>query len=205
MIAETAPVSSQGVAPHLIAWTGAVLLIQLVQKWLKEGYERAREIVREDEFMSGSSQGFVMGLLDWEWHTVVVRFGRFRHFQIYKMDAELNYIRVHAYNRGLAAGYVRGKGLSAELKKRRGSKKSAGSPMCTAIPQDGLPAPALWGSGSVRNAFRSTTSLISRALCGSTCSYDQTGNRAGSAGRRFFACHLGLPGCPRHARRRLPW
>src|SRR5262245_25413782 len=117
MIAETAPVSSQGVAPHLIAWTGAVLLIQLVQKWLKEGYQRAREIVQEDEFMSGASQGFVMGLLDWEWHTVVIRFGRFRHFQIYKMDEGLNYIRVHAYNRGLAAGYSRGKAMSAEEKK----------------------------------------------------------------------------------------
>src|SRR5262249_61961241 len=108
MIAETAPVSSQGVAPHLIAWTGAVLLIQLVQKWLKEGYERAREIVREDEFMSGSSQGFVMGLLDCDWHTVVVRFGSVRRFEIYKMDAELNFIRGHASNHEWGAGCVGG-------------------------------------------------------------------------------------------------
>src|SRR5262249_14873916 len=51
MIAETVPVSSHPVGTPVIAWTVGVLLIQLVQKWLKEGYERARDIVLEDEFM----------------------------------------------------------------------------------------------------------------------------------------------------------
>ena len=106
-LAEMAPASALTVGG--VAWAFGVGAILFVQKYLRMGYEAAREQVQTDEYASGSAHGFVMGILNWEWPNALSHFGRFKHFKIYTMDDGLNHIHVHAYNRGLANGFHLGK------------------------------------------------------------------------------------------------
>jgi len=76
-------------------------------------YLEARNLVRNENFQSGFSQGFVTGLLKWEWrqHTVP-RFFKFGPDQINPFDESLSYIAANARNEGLRAGYVHACGLN---------------------------------------------------------------------------------------------
>jgi hypothetical protein len=98
---------------------GAVPVIAMVGVFvaLGSGYAAAREAVRNENTVSGLSQGFVMGLLGWEWRHVVDRFGRWSVLRINAMDEATDVIRVNAYNRGLRAGYDFAATLSADEKK----------------------------------------------------------------------------------------
>jgi hypothetical protein len=89
---------------------------------LGSGYAAAREIARDENTKLGFSEGFVMGLLGWEWHHARDRFGRFGLLRVYHTDEALNVIRVNAYNGGLKAGYVAAAALSDSAKKTYLSK-----------------------------------------------------------------------------------
>lgn len=73
---------------------------------LGAGYAEARNLVRNENFESGFSQGFVTGLLKWEWHQAVSRFGKFSPGQKNPFDESLGYIAANAYNDGLRSGYT---------------------------------------------------------------------------------------------------
>ena len=60
---------------------------------LGAGYYQARELAREENNKSGFSQGFVMGLLGWEWHQATNRFGRWGVLNINQFDEAINVIR----------------------------------------------------------------------------------------------------------------
>jgi hypothetical protein len=98
---------------------GAVPVITMVGVFLAlgSGYAAARKAVRNENTVSRLSQGFVMGLLGWEWRQVVDRFGRLFVIPINAVDEATDVIRVNAYNRGLRAGYEFGAGLSVDVKK----------------------------------------------------------------------------------------
>ena len=98
---------------------GAVPVLTMVGVFvaLGSGYYAARERVKNENTVSGLSQGFVMGLLDWTWGQARDRFGRWSVIRINAMDEATDVIRVNAYNRGLRAGYDFAATLSADVKK----------------------------------------------------------------------------------------
>ena len=75
-------------------------------------YLEARNLVRNENFQSGFSQGFVTGLLKWEWRQTVSRFFKFSPGQMNPFDESLSYIAANARNEGLRAGYVHACGLN---------------------------------------------------------------------------------------------
>jgi hypothetical protein len=93
-------------------------------------YWAAEAAYREENTAGGFSQGFVAGLLAWDWGQLVDRFGR-RYLHINPSDEEMNRIRVVAYNLGLEAGYALADGLSDDAKKKYLSaiRKRAHEPM----------------------------------------------------------------------------
>jgi Domain of unknown function (DUF4157) len=93
-----------------IAAAVAVPVIAVVAEFvaLGAGYAEAREAVSEENTISGFSQGFVMGLLGWEWSQVVDRFGRSFVLRTNTFYEELDVVRDGAYNSGLKAGYAVG-------------------------------------------------------------------------------------------------
>lgn len=74
-------------------------------------YAEARALVKNENFQSGFSQGFVTGLLKWEWSHTTSRFFKFSPGQMNYYDESLSYERANAYNAGLKAGYVHAVGL----------------------------------------------------------------------------------------------
>jgi hypothetical protein len=76
-------------------------------------YAEARALVRNENFETGFSRGFVTGLLKWAWrlHTVP-RFFRFGPGQLNPFDESLSYVAANAYNEGLRAGYVHASALN---------------------------------------------------------------------------------------------
>ena len=116
-----------GGATAIAAGALPVLAMAGVFVALGSGYAEARAAVRNDYTASGFSQGFVMGLLGWDWHHAVDRFG-VRFVIPNPMDEALGVIRVNAYNAGLRAGYFAGAGLPADQKKAylRAIRKFAG-------------------------------------------------------------------------------
>jgi hypothetical protein len=75
-------------------------------------YAEARTLVRNENFQSGFSQGFVTGLLKWEWQQAVARFFRFGPGQTNGFDESLGYIASNAYNEGLRAGFVHARSIN---------------------------------------------------------------------------------------------
>ena len=69
-------------------------------------YAEAKALVRNENFQSGFSQGFVTGLLKWEWHHTVAHFFRFGPDLNNPFDESLSYVSANARNDGLRAGYV---------------------------------------------------------------------------------------------------
>lgn len=98
---------------------GAVPVIAMVGVFvaLGSGYYAAREAVKNENTVSGLSQGFVMGLLNWTWGQARELFGRWSVLRINAMDEATDVIRVNAYNRGLRTGYDFAATLSAAEKK----------------------------------------------------------------------------------------
>jgi hypothetical protein len=111
---------------------GALPVIVMVGVFvaLGAGYEQARELARAEESASGFSQGFVMGILGWEWRHVVDRFYRHGVIRINQSDEELNVIRVKSYDTGLKSGFLLGSFLPEEVQRAfvSGLRKLAGHP-----------------------------------------------------------------------------
>lgn len=80
-------------------------------------YAEARTLVKNENFQSGFSQGFLMGLLKWEWQQVVSRFWKFGPGQLNPMDESLSYIAANARNEGLRSGFMHARILDDNTKK----------------------------------------------------------------------------------------
>jgi hypothetical protein len=80
-------------------------------------YAQARAIVRNENFRSGFTQGFVASLLNWEWHQVTSRFFRFDPGTMNYFDESLSYIGANAFNSGLHAGYIHACSISPAARK----------------------------------------------------------------------------------------
>lgn len=89
-----------------LALTAGVPLSVWVGVWVALGapYAQAAALVRNENFQSGFSQGFVMGLLKWDWQHAVSRFGQFAP-QVNVVESSLGYIAANAHNEGLRTGF----------------------------------------------------------------------------------------------------
>jgi hypothetical protein len=118
-----------GAAAGSFALTAGLPIVTMVGVWvaLGSGYYQAREEAKNENTLSGFSQGFVMAILKWKWSAVVSRFQR-PYLSINKFDEQMNSIRVNSYHTGLKAGYLAGKVLPDETKKSYVKKiRSAGN------------------------------------------------------------------------------
>jgi hypothetical protein len=93
------------------AWVGVFVA-------LGAPYLEARAIVRNENFMSGFSQGFVTGILKWRWQNTVALFFKFSPGPPNPFDESLGVIAAKAYNQGLHSGFVQGAGYDDETKKK---------------------------------------------------------------------------------------
>jgi hypothetical protein len=107
-----------GAAAGSFALTAGLPVVTMVGVWvaLGSGYYQAREEAKNENTLSGFSQGFVMAILRWKWSHVVSRFQR-PYLSINKFDEQMNSIRVNAYHTGLKAGYLAGTVLPDDAKK----------------------------------------------------------------------------------------
>jgi hypothetical protein len=107
-----------GAAAGSFALTAGLPIVTLVGVWvaLGSGYYQAREEAKNENTLSGFSQGFVMAILRWKWSHVVSRFQR-PYLSINKFDEQMNSIRVNSYHTGLKAGYLAGTVLPDDAKK----------------------------------------------------------------------------------------
>jgi hypothetical protein len=80
-------------------------------------YAQARTLVKNENFQSGFSQGFVTGLLKWEWQQVTSRFFKFGPGQMNGFDESLSYIASNAFNNGLYAGFIQAGYLKGDVRK----------------------------------------------------------------------------------------
>lgn len=153
-------------AASLLAGTGGLALTLAVPIAVWVGvfaamgapYLEARNLVRNENFQSGFSQGFVTGLLKWEWQQTVSRFFKFSPGQINPFDASLSYIAANARNEGLRAGYVHACGLNEDGRKAILSRLRSLSPSTKAGRWDRLDQISyvieLAGAGRRYNIFR---------------------------------------------------
>ena len=88
-------------------------------------YAQATALVRNENFQSGFSQGFVTGLLKWDWSHTVARFGKFSP-GVNTVDSSLGFVASNAFNGGLRTGYEHAHLLDdAKKKEILGQLKSA--------------------------------------------------------------------------------
>ena len=78
--------------------------------------DQAREYVKNENTLTGFSQGLIMGILGWRWHQVDTLFLRHYVLQTYQRQ-ELNDTRVQAYNVGVRLGYLRAAKLPPATRK----------------------------------------------------------------------------------------
>lgn len=97
---------------------GAIPVVTMVGVWvaLGSGYYQAREQAKVEESRSGFAHGFVMGVLEWQWHHLVGLFRR-PFLRINKFDEAMDRIRVVSYHGGLKAGFGAGSALPADARK----------------------------------------------------------------------------------------
>jgi hypothetical protein len=80
-------------------------------------YAQAQALVSNENFQSGFSQGFVTGLLNWEWQQVTSRFFRFGPGQMNAFYESLSFIAANAFNNGLHAGFIQACYLKGDVRK----------------------------------------------------------------------------------------
>jgi hypothetical protein len=80
-------------------------------------YYQARELAKEQNTKAGFAQGFVMGVLNWEWGHAVGRFAR-KYLRINPNDPQMDRIRVVSYNAGLKSGFAAGAALPEDTRKQ---------------------------------------------------------------------------------------
>ena len=101
--------------------TTAVLPLQIwVQVYVMLGapYREAQVLVRNENFVSGFTQGFVTGLLKWEWAHTRTRFARFSPDFNTSGAVDLGFISANARNEGLRNGYIHASILPDAVKKK---------------------------------------------------------------------------------------
>ena len=100
------------------AAAGAVPVVAMVGVWvaLGSGYYEAREQAKIEESKSGFAYGFVMGVLDWQWHHLVSHFQR-PLMRTNKFDEAMDVIRVRSYHGGLKTGFGAGSALPTGVKR----------------------------------------------------------------------------------------
>jgi hypothetical protein len=93
-------------------------------------YKEARELIKAQETSTGFSQGFVMGILGWEWRHILSLFYLHNVIRISVWDEQQNVIRVKNYNLGLLGGYAAGRAMPKDRQKSLVSdlRKAAGQP-----------------------------------------------------------------------------
>lgn len=113
LAAMTLPTDAAAVA---VVGTIALPVITMVGVFvaLGSGYAAARDLARNENTASGFSQGFVTGLLGWEWRHTADRLGR-RYLVIDSWDEAMDSIRVKYYNGGLKAGWVAAKAFNPSV------------------------------------------------------------------------------------------
>lgn len=101
--------------------TTAILPLQIwVQVYLMLGapYHEAQILVRNENFVSGFTQGFVTGLLKWQWAHTKARFVRFSpDFNTFGA-VDLGFISANARNEGLRNGFIHASILPDDVKKK---------------------------------------------------------------------------------------
>jgi hypothetical protein len=95
-------------------------------------YDEARTLVRHQKFLSGFSQGFVTGILNWQWPQAVSRFFNFGPGNLNPFDASLSYIGANSYNDGLRAGYIHARSLGEDVRQAFLRKLRSRSPLARA-------------------------------------------------------------------------
>ena len=93
-----------------------VLVMAGVFVALGSGYAAARDLARNENSAAGFSEGFVTGLLGWEWRQTVDRFAR-TYLVTNQWDEAIDDIRVKYYNGGLKAGYSAAAALVPAVRK----------------------------------------------------------------------------------------
>ena len=91
-------------------------------------YLEARAIVTHENFQSGFSQGFVCGILKWEWSHAVSRFGKFSPGRLNPFDESLSFMAANSYNDGLRAGFTHANLLKEDARKALLSRLKSLSP-----------------------------------------------------------------------------
>ena len=114
--AEAAPFAAGAGAGAVAA--GAIPVVAAVGVWvaLGSGYYEARQMVKNENAISGFSQGFVCGLLRWNYDQTLERFRR-ENIRINVFDEATNEIRVSAYMDGLQKGFAAGIAMPRETAK----------------------------------------------------------------------------------------
>ena len=100
-----------------IGVVGPVLGVAGVFMALGSGYEEAREAIQNEATASGFSQGFVAGLLNMSPGTVKSLFGQQAPISRHPSDPDSDVLEMHAYNRGLVAGYAMANQIPPDDKK----------------------------------------------------------------------------------------
>lgn len=85
---------------------------------LGAGYYEARQRVRKQGYMRGFSQGFTMGVLNWQWPAASARFGMRRVIYTNNFDPGIDRIEAVAFNEGLVSGFSLGSSGPEENKKK---------------------------------------------------------------------------------------
>ncbi len=81
-------------------------------------YREAQILVRSENFVSGFTQGFVTGLLKWDWAHTRARFVRFSPDFNTSGAVDLGFISANARNEGLRNGYLHASLLPDPIKKK---------------------------------------------------------------------------------------
>lgn len=111
--------------------TTLVLPLQIwveVYVMLGAPYRKAQILVRNENFVSGFSQGFVTGLLRWDWPQTRSRFARFSPDFNTSGAFDLGFISANARNEGLRNGYIHASLFPDIVKKKILSLLRSGSP-----------------------------------------------------------------------------
>jgi hypothetical protein len=95
-------------------------------------YAQAEALVKQKNFIHGFAEGFVIGLLKWEWQQAASRFGRFAPDTNTSGDTEMGYISANAHNAGLRTGYVHGTLIPPAKKKQLLHQLRSWSPAASA-------------------------------------------------------------------------
>ncbi len=95
-----------------------VMVFNLMLRGVKESDEQVENLVKDENTLTGLSQGSIMGMLGWKWSQVDGLFVRHDVLPIYQRP-ELNDLRVLYYNVGLRGGYHYAATLSPPARKAR--------------------------------------------------------------------------------------